>query len=212
MKKILLIGDSIRQGYDRYVKKAFDGVAEVFYPLDNCRFSSYILRHLIDWKTETGCGEDVDLIHWNAGLWDDLVMVDGKNLITIEDYARNIQRICDVIKILFPNAKMVFATSTPVREELFLGACKRYNADTKKYNAVAVKVVKENGGVIDDLYSAVENCPSDYYSDMTHLYTKRGTKILTEQVISVIESVLNIKAQKLDYEALFPEREKTVGI
>ncbi len=212
MKKILLIGDSIRQGYDKYVKKAFDGVAEVFYPADNCRFSEYVLRHIIDWKNETGCGDDVDLVHWNAGLWDDLVMVDGKNLTPIEHYEQNIQRICDVIKILFPKAQIVFATSTPVREELFLGACKRYNADTRRYNDKATEIIKLNGGNVNDLYSLVEDCPKEYYSDMTHLYTKNGTKIITEQVIKVIEVLLGIKAKTLDFDLLFADREKAIGI
>lgn len=212
MKKILLIGDSIRQGYDKYVKKAFDGVAEVFYPADNCRFSEYVLRHIIDWKNETGCGDDVDLVHWNAGLWDDLVMVDGKNLTPIEHYEQNIQRICDVIKILFPKAQIVFATSTPVREELFLGACKRYNADTRRYNDKATEIIKLNGGNVNDLYSLVEDCPKEYYSDMTHLYTKNGTKIITEQVIKVIEALLGIKAKTLDFDLLFADREKAIGI
>ncbi|MBO5010011.1 MAG: hypothetical protein J6D20_04860 [Clostridia bacterium] len=31
MKKVILIGDSIRMGYDKYVKEALDGVAEVWY-------------------------------------------------------------------------------------------------------------------------------------------------------------------------------------
>ena len=36
MKKILIIGDSIRKGYSKYVKVAFQDVAEVYYPDDNC--------------------------------------------------------------------------------------------------------------------------------------------------------------------------------
>ena len=47
MKKVLLIGDSIRQGYDRYVKMSLEGEAEVFYPEENCRFSVYVLRDLV---------------------------------------------------------------------------------------------------------------------------------------------------------------------
>ena len=47
--KIVLIGDSIREGYDRYVKQAFDGVAMVCYPPENCRFTTYIIRNLIEW-------------------------------------------------------------------------------------------------------------------------------------------------------------------
>ena len=44
MKKIVLIGDSIRMGYDKYVKEALDGVADVYYPGENCRFAQYTLR------------------------------------------------------------------------------------------------------------------------------------------------------------------------
>ena len=46
MKKIILIGDSIRLGYDKYVKDALEGVAEVYYPNDSARFSEYTLRYL----------------------------------------------------------------------------------------------------------------------------------------------------------------------
>jgi len=35
MKKIVLIGDSIRLGYETYVKEALAGVAEVFSPKEN---------------------------------------------------------------------------------------------------------------------------------------------------------------------------------
>jgi hypothetical protein len=212
MKKIVLIGDSIRKGYDKYVKMAFDEIAEIFYPRENCRFTGYILRCLLDWKNEMKCGDDVDLIHWNAGLWDDLVMLDGKNLTPIAYYKENIQRICDSIKILFPKAKMIFATSTPIQEELFLGPCKRYNADTEKYNEQAIEIIKSNNGKINDLYSLVKGCPKDYYSDLTHLYTKQGTQLITEQVIRVIEESLQLKAKKLNYSELFSNEVKIEGI
>ncbi len=55
MKKILLLGDSIREGYDVYVKKAFSGLYDVVYPSENCRFSSYIIRNLADWADALGC-------------------------------------------------------------------------------------------------------------------------------------------------------------
>ena len=48
MKNIILIGDSIRKGYDVYVKEQLKGVANVYYPDDNCRFAYYkvLLLHL----------------------------------------------------------------------------------------------------------------------------------------------------------------------
>ena len=35
MKKIVLFGDSIRMGYDKYVREALEGTAEVYYPEEN---------------------------------------------------------------------------------------------------------------------------------------------------------------------------------
>lgn len=211
MKKILLIGDSIRQGYDKYTKMAFEGSAEVYYPKDNCRFTSYIVRHLHNWVEEMGLGNDVDLVHWNAGLWDDLIMYDGKPLISLEAYKENIDRVCGIIKFLFPNAKMIFATSTPVLEELFVGLCKRYNKDTEIYNKAAAEIVKSHGGEINDLYTLMGNAPIEYHSDLTHYYTKEGTSLITNQVIASIENCLGIKAKKLDYDELFAHTENVIG-
>lgn len=52
MKKIVLIGDSIRMGYDKYVKEALAGTAEVYYPSENCRYAQNVLRFAHDWKKQ----------------------------------------------------------------------------------------------------------------------------------------------------------------
>jgi len=211
MKKILLIGDSIRKGYDRFIKLAFEGIAEIFYPEENCRFSSYVLRNLYDWKIELNCGDDVDLVHWNAGLWDDLVMIDGRHHTSLEVYKDNIDRICNLIKILFPKAKMIFATSTHVQEHLYT-VYKRYNKDTEMYNQAAVEIVKKHDGEINDLYALTKNVPVEYHSDLTHYYTKDGTRVIANQVIACIEKCIGVKAKSLDYDALFSDSDNIVGL
>ena len=213
MKKIILIGDSIRQGYDKYVKEALKGIADVSYPGENCRFSTYILRNLIIWKRELEWGDDVDLVHWNAGLWDCLVMIDGEKLVPLEVYKENIDRICRQIKMLFPKAKMIFATSTPCIERLFADKdCKRKNFDTEIYNAAACEIVKKHGGEINDLYALLNEVPESYHSDLTHFYTKEATELITGRVLSVIENALDIKANVLDYDKYFSVEGKPVGI
>lgn len=202
MKKILLIGDSIKIGYEKYVKMAFEGSAEVYSPTDNCRFTGYILRHLLDWKNELNCGDDVDLVHWNSGLWDDLIMIDGKAHTSLALYRENVERICNIIKLIFPNAKMVFATTTPVQEELFK-TYKRYNSDTEKYNEAACEIVKKHGGYINDLYSLLKDVPAEYHSDLTHFYTREATEIISNQVIKCIENLLDISSKPLDYDKVF---------
>ena len=190
---------------------AFDGVANVYYPNENCRFSTYVLRHLCDWKDAFTNGVKIDLIHWNAGLWDALIMQDGMPLIDIEEYKKNIERICKMIKILFPHAEMIFATSTPVQENLFTGF-KRFNKMTESYNAAAVKIVMSHGGKINDLYELMKNQPIEYHSDRTHYYTKEGTRVITNKVIGYIEEALGISASPLDYDLLFKEKSAFVGL
>ena len=72
MKKIVLIGDSIRLGYDKFIRDSFDGIAEIYSPDENCRFAEYVLRYAHEWKGAGGWPSDVDVVHYNAGLWDAL--------------------------------------------------------------------------------------------------------------------------------------------
>lgn len=211
MKKIVLIGDSIRQGYCKHVKTAFENVAEVYYPPENCRFTTYILRHVSDWQQELGWGDDVDCVHWNAGLWDSLIMQDGEHLVPLEIYKYYINRVCKQIKYLFPTAKVIFATSTPVVEELFTGICKRYNKDVELYNEAAIEIAKRYDFAINDLYAITKDVPKEYHSDLTHFYTKEGTRLITDQVISCLEECTKLKAEPLNYDELFAEVESVEG-
>ena len=51
MKKILLLGDSIRLGYDNYVKESLKNVADVYFPEENYAYTVNILRKLHAWMT-----------------------------------------------------------------------------------------------------------------------------------------------------------------
>ncbi len=198
-------------GYDKYVKMSLEEVAEVKYPEENCRFTTYVIRQMIEWKNRLYPEGDVDLVHINAGLWDTLRMEDGEMLLSIEEYERNVARIFRMLKQYYPTAKLVFATSTPVIERKF-GVLKRRNSDIEAYNAVATRVAASYGAVINDLYSLMAAAPEEYHSDMTHYYSKGGTRLITDQVLSTIEGVLGIKGKPLDYDALFGETENIVGI
>ena len=50
MKNVLLIGDSIRMGYENYVRDAFSGVAEIKAPEGNCRYALQVLRYAHEWR------------------------------------------------------------------------------------------------------------------------------------------------------------------
>lgn len=211
MKKVLLLGDSIRQGYEKYVDIAFEDTAQVFYPKDCGRFAAYTLRYIGIWKAQLKCG-DVDLIHWNAGLWDCLRMGDDLPHTELPVYQNYLHRVCLAIERLFPNAQQVFATSTAVREERFTGVLKRFNADIEAYNAAAIEVVTQHGAKINDLYAVTKNAPEDVYSDSTHFNTKAGTQLVTQPVIACVEQTLGIQAKPLDFDRMFSEQTDIIGI
>lgn len=211
MKKVLLLGDSIRQGVEKYVDMAFEDTAQVFYPKDCGRFTAYTLRYIGIWKAQLKCG-DVDLIHWNAGLWDCLRLGDGLPQTERSVYQDNLHRICLAIERLFPNAQQVFATSTAVQEHLFTGVLKRFNADIEAYNAAAIEVVTAHGAKINDLYAVTKNAPAEFYSDSTHFNTKEGTRLVAEPVISCIANNLGVTAKQLDYDKLFAKQTEIIGI
>ena len=201
MKNILLIGDSIRYGaasnpeyktadspgYGIYVKEMLKDEANVFSPDDNCRFAQYTLRYLYDWSRELD-PEQIDIVHWNNGLWD-VVRLDGEEPLTpIDVYELMLGRVCDMIKKLFPNAKIIFALSTAVVEEWARPDFMRYNSDIVKYNEAAKRVLEEKGVLINDLYTLSASFDNSLHADWVH-FNEEGSKILARSVCEKIRSI-----------------------
>lgn len=209
MKNVLLLGDSIRRGYDKSVKESLEGKANVYFPEENCRFASYLLRYIHGYKKLAG-GEKIDVLHWNAGLWDCLRLFGEEPHTPIEVYAYYIERICIRIQKIYPEAKVIFATSTKVDSERMEPDFKRYNEEIAAYNEAAVKVVTKYGFQVNDLYAVSEKLPAEAHSDAVHYYTPIGTKAFTEQVLSYLLPALDIE-ERIDYkENLYTD--KPVGI
>ena len=209
MKNLLLIGDSIRMGYDKSVKKTLDGKANVIFSSENCRFAAYVLRYFHDYFDGLA-GEDIDVIHWNAGLWDSLRMFEEAPQTPPEIYAYYIERICQRIKKLCPNARVIFATSTKVQSEKMDKNFKRYNEDIEKYNEIAIKIVTKYGFLVNDLYALSAALPDEAHSDPVHYYTPMGTEAFTNQVLSFVTPALDID-EALEYrEDMYAD--KPIGI
>ncbi len=194
MKKIILIGDSIRMGYDRYVGERLSGMAEVFYPNENGRFALYVLRYLNLWKERLHWPDDVDLIHWNAGLWDVGRYGQDEPLTPLAFYVDIVRRIHVGIRLHWPKARLVFATSTPVDEtRLDPKVVMRSNAEIEAYNAAAVAMLRGLGEDIDDLYATMRAAPPECHSDGTHFYTDLGTETIGQAVLRSICEPLGIR-------------------
>ena len=198
MKKIVLIGDSIRMGYDKYVKNALQGVAEVYYPNENCRFAENVLRFAHEWKRNGQWPDDVDLVHWNAGLWDALELFGDEPLTSLSYYGEAIARIHKRLRMLFPKAKIVFATSTTVLEHKCSADFCRHNTTIEKYNQTAIRALSQTDTIINDLYEITKDCPEEYHSDAVHYYTDAGTELIGKKVLDVIKSTIGVETMEVD--------------
>ena len=212
MKKVVLLGDSIRMGYEKYVKLAFEDRLQIYGPEDCCRFAAYLLRYVGTWKGEMGCGSDVDLVHWNCGLWDCLYLADGEKQTDLDTYGKYLARIHRTICKLYPQAKQSFALSTAVQEHLFTGVFKRFNADIEAYNAVAVETLAPLGVDFDDLYAVTRSLDPACWSDSTHFNTALGTQAVAGAVVEHLEKQLGVPSAGLDYQAAFVAQKKIIGI
>lgn len=193
MKKIVLIGDSIRLGYEAYVRSAFRDVAEVYAPKENCRFAHYVFRYLHEWKQLGEWPTDADVVHWNAGLWDVISFFGDEPQTAPASYAEIIPRIHNRLHVLFPKAKIIFATSTSVDDEAYkLVSYKRSNAVIKKYNDIAVEALAGTDAIIDDLFPLTLTLPAEARSDLTHFNNDEGCRYLGSWVTACIARALDI--------------------
>jgi lysophospholipase L1-like esterase len=181
--KVVLLGDSIRLiGYGTKVPTLLGDEYEVFQPTDNCRFSKYLLHTLIDYKKEI---DEADIIHFNSGEWDVSreFSSDGKPFTELEEYINNITRIVNHLKS--KNKKLIFATTTPVLPHHFANS----NEDIIRYNEAIVPIVSEMGVEINDLYTLINEAPSEYIrdDDAIHL-TDKGIDVAARQVVKAIKA------------------------
>jgi lysophospholipase L1-like esterase len=188
-RTVLLLGDSIRMGYAPHVRELMKDRADVVYPKENCMFSYYTLRMIWEWTRLVDDPKKVDVVHFNNGLWD-LGQRDGRDCLTPADvYASTMGRIADEIRHFFPNARVVFATTTPINEKVSCEQHTKGNAEVERYNAAARKALAGKVDLINDLYGFVlENGVARHYKDIVHFHDE-GSRMLAGQVVKSIEAV-----------------------
>ena len=189
LPEILLIGDSIRIGYCEAVGETLRGKAEVKWPKSNCQSSQNILISLARWRglvsspkvVQFNCG------HWDAAHWDG----DDSALTTVEEYGCNVRKIIRRIRRYWPEAKIVFATTTPMNPNGEMGRNARTTEAIRLYNAEGVKVAKSEGIEVNDLFAATENWPSSDYADYCH-FNKAAAARLGKIVASRLAEVAGL--------------------
>ncbi len=196
MKNVLLIGDSIRYGakpnspgYGVYVKEKLSRLANVYAPDENCRFAQYTLRYLYDWAKKVEA-DKIDIIHWNNGLWDVLRLNGDEPLTPCDVYVYTLRRVYNMLRKLFPNAKIIFALSTAVIEEWAKPDFFRYNSDIEAYNKAAKDLMDSLGVEVNDLYSLTKDFDNSLHSDWVH-FNDEGSEIIANAVVEKITRYIN---------------------
>lgn len=129
-------------------------------------------------------------VHFNCGHWD-VAKWNGydSSLTSEEEYGKNIKMIITLIKEKFVNARIVFATTTTMNPANLPCLNFRDNTMIDKYNEIAVKVVNDNGVVVNDLNYLTRNWKSDSYRDYCH-FTEEASSIIGKAVADKLRKIL----------------------
>ena len=181
LPRVLQIGDSISRGYYATVSAGLKGVAE----LDRIATSRSLndpcfekeLRYVLTQYA-------YKLVHANNGLhgWG----------YTEEQYAAAFPQLLATLRQYAPKAKLIWATTTPVRQRDKLEQIDELTARVQERNRIAAELVKKAGVPTDDLYSVVEKHPEYYRTDGVHFHAQ-GVSVLADRVIDNVQKALKAK-------------------
>ena len=198
LPNVLIIGDSISIGYLPFVKELMKDKALVTRPYnedgnpENCQGTTNGVKNIDKWIGDTKW----DVIHFNFGLHDikHVDPITGKNSkdpehphqADLKQYKKNLEVIVEKLKTT--GAKLVFATTTPYPDEV--GGPLRDPGMPEKYNKAALKIMKKNGIVVNDLYAFVLPRMEDFQRPNNVHFTEAGSRALAKQVAKVVNDNL----------------------
>jgi len=144
-KTILLIGNSICNGYKGYVAGELKGYRVVAWVNPYNLKSEYLYDDLIKVLQK----EKYAVIHFNIGLhgWEKGTIPEGQ-------YQPLLQNYVDTIKHYCPGSKLIWASITPImNKEKPFRTNQELNPVIADRNTIAFIVMKNNGIPVNDLYS-----------------------------------------------------------
>lgn len=205
LPNVLLYGDSISIGYTQRVRSVLKGQANVYRLYCNGGDSgSFIpkmtkmhdaMRHE---KLDAPWTFEWDVIQFNVGLHDlkylsgkKLDKENGKQVSSLADYKKNLRDMVAYLKKLAPNAKLIFATTTPVPE----GEPGRFGGDAAKYNKAALEVLADYPEIqINDLFIFTKpNHPEWWVAPGNVHYKSVGSNAQGDEVARVVIDSLSGK-------------------
>jgi hypothetical protein len=180
LPNVLLIGDSITRAYYPAVAKNLDGKANCYYFATSASIGDERLPlQLAEYYKMIQIAFSV--VHLNNGMhgWGS----------TEEEYAQYFREALAAVRAGAPGAKLVWASTTPVRKDKADGAT---NARIEARNKIAARVIGRETK-IDDQYSLMKS-HEDLHSDDVH-YNSEGSTLQAAQVAEIIIKYLQAGAK-----------------
>ena len=188
IKKVLLLGDSIRMSYQPLVAELLNDRAEVVGPADNCQFSLFTLSSINRWIEALG---KPDVVHWNNGIHDC-----GHNperspvQIPIEMYRKNLEFILRRLREF--TTDIIWATSTPVHPDRPFRDTEWSwrNDEIERYNDSARELMIAGSIPINDLHGLVRENMELYLSDDQLHLSESGQEVCATAAADAITKYL----------------------
>lgn len=157
LPRVLLVGDSITRGYFGEVEKHLTGKA---YCARLATSKCVSDPSFIDEVQLLLNHYQFAVVHFNNGLhgWG----------YTEEEYGKGLADTVDAIKEQAGGARLIWATTTPVRDRSDLKQFGERTERVKVRNELAAKIVKERDIPTNDLFGLVKDHPDWYSNDGTH--------------------------------------------
>ncbi|MDX9981610.1 MAG: GDSL-type esterase/lipase family protein [Lentisphaeria bacterium] len=187
---VVLLGDSIRMGYQKVVARELAGVAEVWFPEENGCHTKHTLARLPVWFAD----REPTMVHLNIGLHDMWVNEDGSNRHALPEYLADLRQVIGWLQCHI-SSRLVFALTTPVDQDRqcasAYGRVVRRNGDIPRYNAATRSLMESLGIGVNDLYTVVEEAGTDRLiaDDGVH-FRPEGYEILGQAVAARIRQEL----------------------
>jgi len=180
LPRVLLIGDSITRDYYPEVEKHLAGKAYVARLCTSRFLTDPVLAGEIATVID---GTKFDIIHFNNGMhgWQH----------SEEEYKKAFPSFLATIKKHAPQAKLIWAATTPLKESKTLPPGDHTQSSDERIaarNAIALEAIKGKGIAVNDLNAPMRGHP-EYHSDNVH-FNGDGVKLQAAQVAQVVEKEL----------------------
>ncbi|MDA3927174.1 MAG: SGNH/GDSL hydrolase family protein [Kiritimatiellae bacterium] len=183
LPRVLLIGDSICNQYQKQVCKELAGSAYVtFFATSKCLCDASYLRTLAFFLDEY----DYAVVHFNNGLHS---LSSNR-----KDWETRLRASIRLIQKKSKDSKIIWASSTPLKKP-------ELTEKAKELNTIAARVMKEEGIPTNDLFALMDPLDRDKFWRDTYHYKGDGMRMLAAAVTKSVQNALGLKKATEDQAA-----------